>query len=139
MRLGAQESAILTGTLARKSTARDAIHERHRHRFEFNNNYLERMQKAGFRSRRSPRTAWSRSSSCPRTRGSSACSSTRSSRRPARRPPAVRELRARGARARRRPAPAGGERVKLAGAQIGPDRPLFLIAGPASSRARSSP
>jgi CTP synthase len=26
---------------------RDVIHERHRHRFEFNNNYLERMQKAG--------------------------------------------------------------------------------------------
>jgi len=47
MRLGAQESRILTGTLARKVYGRDAIHERHRHRFEFNNNYLERMQKAG--------------------------------------------------------------------------------------------
>ena len=31
---------------------------------------------------------------------------------------------------RGRQAPAGGERVKLAGAEIGPDRPLFLIAGP---------
>jgi CTP synthase len=47
MRLGAQESRILTGTLARKVYGRDVIHERHRHRFEFNNNYLERMQKAG--------------------------------------------------------------------------------------------
>jgi CTP synthase len=47
MRLGAQESRILTGTLARRIYGRDAIHERHRHRFEFNNNYLERMQKAG--------------------------------------------------------------------------------------------
>ncbi len=34
-------------TLARKVYGRDVIHERHRHRFEFNNNYLERMQKAG--------------------------------------------------------------------------------------------
>src|SRR5262245_14077098 len=54
---------------------------------------------------------------------------------PARRPPALRELRARCARARDgpaqvRPARAGGERVRLAGAEIGPDRPLFLIAGP---------
>jgi CTP synthase len=48
MRLGAQDSRILTGTLARKVYGRDVIHERHRHRFEFNNNYLERMQKAGF-------------------------------------------------------------------------------------------
>jgi len=47
MRLGAQESRILTGTLARKVYGRDTIHERHRHRYEFNNNYLERMQKAG--------------------------------------------------------------------------------------------
>jgi CTP synthase len=47
MRLGAQESRIRGGTLARKVYGRDVIHERHRHRFEFNNNYLERMQKAG--------------------------------------------------------------------------------------------
>ncbi len=47
MRLGAQDSRILTGTLARRAYGRDVIHERHRHRYEFNNNYLERMQKAG--------------------------------------------------------------------------------------------
>ncbi len=48
MRLGAQESRMLSGTLARKVYGRDVIHERHRHRYEFNNNYLEAMQKAGF-------------------------------------------------------------------------------------------
>jgi CTP synthase len=48
MRLGAQESRMQPGTLARAVYGRDAIHERHRHRFEFNNRYLERMQKAGF-------------------------------------------------------------------------------------------
>jgi CTP synthase len=47
MRLGAQESRIRAGTLARAAYGRDTIHERHRHRYEFNNNYLERMQKAG--------------------------------------------------------------------------------------------
>ncbi len=47
MRLGAQESRIRSGTLARSTYGRDAIHERHRHRYEFNNNYLEAMQKAG--------------------------------------------------------------------------------------------
>ena len=47
MRLGAQESRIRPGTLARAVYGRDVIHERHRHRYEFNNNYLERMQKAG--------------------------------------------------------------------------------------------
>ncbi len=47
MRLGAQESRLRPGTLARAVYGRDAIHERHRHRFEFNNGYLERMQKAG--------------------------------------------------------------------------------------------
>ena len=48
MRLGAQESRLRPGTLARAVYGRDAIHERHRHRFEFNNRYLERMEKAGF-------------------------------------------------------------------------------------------
>jgi CTP synthase len=47
MRLGAQESRIAAGTLARRVYGRDTIHERHRHRYEFNNNYLQAMQKAG--------------------------------------------------------------------------------------------
>jgi CTP synthase len=49
MRLGAQEIHLGAGTLAREIYGRDSIHERHRHRYEFNNNYLERYQKAGLR------------------------------------------------------------------------------------------
>jgi len=48
MRLGAQVSLIRPGTLARRVYGRDSINERHRHRYEFNNNYLEAMQTAGF-------------------------------------------------------------------------------------------
>ncbi len=47
MRLGAQLSRIEGDTLARAMYGTDEIHERHRHRFEFNNNYLETMRKAG--------------------------------------------------------------------------------------------
>jgi CTP synthase len=47
MRLGAQESRLEPGSLAAKIYGADVIHERHRHRFEFNNTYLERMRQAG--------------------------------------------------------------------------------------------
>ena len=47
MRLGAQASHLTPGSLIRRIYGRDTIHERHRHRFEFNNRYLERMQAAG--------------------------------------------------------------------------------------------
>ncbi|MBM5811850.1 MAG: CTP synthase [Gammaproteobacteria bacterium] len=47
MRLGAQAAQLRQGTLARALYGRDVIHERHRHRYEFNNRYLERMQQAG--------------------------------------------------------------------------------------------
>ena len=47
MRLGAQPSRIEPGTLTHAIYGRDVIHERHRHRFEFNNHYLERMRAAG--------------------------------------------------------------------------------------------
>ncbi|GAC1461572.1 MAG: hypothetical protein PVSMB6_21950 [Steroidobacteraceae bacterium] len=49
MRLGAQEVLLGAGTRAREIFGRDVIMERHRHRYEFNNNYLERYQKAGLR------------------------------------------------------------------------------------------
>jgi CTP synthase len=49
MRLGAQEVILGAGTLARQLYARDTILERHRHRFEFNNTYLERYRQAGMR------------------------------------------------------------------------------------------
>ena len=49
MRLGAQEVLLAAGTRAREIYGRDAIMERHRHRFEFNNNYLERYRQSGMR------------------------------------------------------------------------------------------
>ncbi|HET7922248.1 MAG TPA: CTP synthase [Gammaproteobacteria bacterium] len=47
MRLGAQECRLSPDTLARKVYGRDAINERHRHRYEFNNNYLEALERKG--------------------------------------------------------------------------------------------
>jgi len=49
MRLGAQDVLLQSGTLARELYGRDLIVERHRHRFEFNNNYLEAYERTGFR------------------------------------------------------------------------------------------
>jgi CTP synthase len=49
MRLGAQECRIQPGTVAHQVYGRDVIHERHRHRYEFNNVYLDRMQAAGLK------------------------------------------------------------------------------------------
>jgi CTP synthase len=47
MRLGAQECRLSAGTLARKLYEQDVIHERHRHRYEFNNSYTDQLTKAG--------------------------------------------------------------------------------------------
>jgi CTP synthase len=49
MRLGAQECRLQAGTLAHQLYGRDVIQERHRHRYEFNNRYLDRMQSAGLK------------------------------------------------------------------------------------------
>ena len=49
MRLGAQEVLLGAGTRARDIFAKDMIMERHRHRYEFNNNYLDRFTHAGLR------------------------------------------------------------------------------------------
>jgi CTP synthase len=49
MRLGAQEVLLGAGTRAREIFGKDVIMERHRHRYEFNNNYLERYTHAGLR------------------------------------------------------------------------------------------
>jgi CTP synthase len=49
MRLGAQPANVEPGTLAHAVYGSDRINERHRHRFEFNNLYLERMQAAGLK------------------------------------------------------------------------------------------
>jgi CTP synthase len=49
MRLGAQEVRISHGSLAHSVYGADVIRERHRHRYEFNNNYLQKMMNAGLR------------------------------------------------------------------------------------------
>jgi CTP synthase len=47
MRLGAYPCKLVPGTFAGKAYAEENISERHRHRFEFNNDYLEKLQKSG--------------------------------------------------------------------------------------------
>ena len=47
MRLGGQNCQLLPGSLARAAYGADSIIERHRHRYEFNNHYLEELTKAG--------------------------------------------------------------------------------------------
>jgi CTP synthase len=47
MRLGAQECKLTPGTLAREMYGQDVIRERHRHRYEFNNNYRKRFEELG--------------------------------------------------------------------------------------------
>jgi CTP synthase len=49
MRLGAQDIELSEGSLARSLYGAEMIRERHRHRYEFNNNYLEAYRKAGMR------------------------------------------------------------------------------------------
>ena len=47
MRLGAQEALLGEGTLAREAYGKASVFERHRHRYEFNNTYMDRMREAG--------------------------------------------------------------------------------------------
>ncbi len=47
MRLGAQECHIKPGTRAHQIYGASTISERHRHRYEFNNNYLSQFEEAG--------------------------------------------------------------------------------------------
>lgn len=47
MRLGAYECKLKKGSLAHKVYKKERIHERHRHRYEFNNSYREVMEKKG--------------------------------------------------------------------------------------------
>ncbi|WP_092994371.1 CTP synthase [Thiohalomonas denitrificans] len=47
MRLGGQDCRLEHGSRVREVYGRDVIHERHRHRYEFNNNYRERLIGAG--------------------------------------------------------------------------------------------
>lgn len=47
MRLGSWKCEIKKDSLASKIYKSDIIEERHRHRYEFNNNYLEQFEAAG--------------------------------------------------------------------------------------------
>ncbi|MES2893732.1 MAG: CTP synthase [Bacteroidota bacterium] len=47
MRLGSYPCEIKAGTLAHSVYGKDSISERHRHRWEFNNAYLDRFEQAG--------------------------------------------------------------------------------------------
>lgn len=47
MRLGAYACKLKEGSHAYKAYNQDIIHERHRHRYEFNNKYLDVMEKGG--------------------------------------------------------------------------------------------
>ncbi len=47
MRLGGQDVTLFEGTRARALYGKGVIRERHRHRYEFNNTYLERYRAAG--------------------------------------------------------------------------------------------
>ncbi|MES9843677.1 MAG: CTP synthase [Candidatus Sedimenticola sp. PURPLELP] len=49
MRLGGQECRLEDGSLVRDMYDTETIVERHRHRFEFNNQYLDRLNDAGLR------------------------------------------------------------------------------------------
>ncbi|HET6630335.1 MAG TPA: CTP synthase [Woeseiaceae bacterium] len=49
MRLGAQKVLLAEGSLAAAVYGKREIHERHRHRYEVNNNYRERLFAAGLR------------------------------------------------------------------------------------------
>ena len=47
MRLGAYPCKLEKGTVAHEAYGIDEVSERHRHRYEFNNKYLDQLQKAG--------------------------------------------------------------------------------------------
>lgn len=49
MRLGAQEIRLSHGSRAHQIYGSDVIAERHRHRYEFNNRYLQKLMNAGMR------------------------------------------------------------------------------------------
>ncbi|MCP8898997.1 CTP synthase [Gilvimarinus xylanilyticus] len=49
MRLGAQECRLVKDSKARDIYGQDVIVERHRHRYEVNNNYVDQLQKGGLK------------------------------------------------------------------------------------------
>ena len=49
MRLGGQECRLAADSLSAQAYGSEVVEERHRHRFEVNNNYLETLEKNGLR------------------------------------------------------------------------------------------
>ena len=49
MRLGAQQCHLIEGSKARALYGKETIEERHRHRYEVNNNLLPQIEKAGLK------------------------------------------------------------------------------------------
>ena len=47
MRLGSYECRLKDGTLAMKAYNQELVRERHRHRYEFNNDYRAQFEKSG--------------------------------------------------------------------------------------------
>ena len=47
LRLGSQDAKLMAPTKSHAAYGRDTIHERHRHRYEFNNQFLETLESAG--------------------------------------------------------------------------------------------
>ena len=47
MRLGAQECRLKAGSIARELYGQDVVRERHRHRYEFNNRYRQKLEDHG--------------------------------------------------------------------------------------------
>ena len=47
MRLGRQDSTVAAGTISHACYESDTIYERHRHRYEFNNQYRQQMEANG--------------------------------------------------------------------------------------------
>ena len=48
LRLGLYPCKLVEGSIAYKAYDEQVVYERHRHRYEFNNEYREQMEKAGF-------------------------------------------------------------------------------------------
>jgi hypothetical protein len=142
MRLGAQSSDVKPGTLAHQIYG-DVVTERHRHRYEANVNYLDRLRKAGLViSALTQREHLTEIVELPQacTPGSSACSSTPSS---SPRPGTATRCSTPSSRPRWTTRPREGcvmarplhplkrrGRMKLCGFDVGLDQPFFLIAGP---------
>ena len=78
MRLGSYECVLKPSSRARAIFEAERINERHRHRYEVNNNYIGTLERCGLLfSGMSPTASCRKSSKFPTTLGLSACSSIR--------------------------------------------------------------